>query len=76
MKNNKHVNNLKDVKRLYRSKNERMLAGICGGFGEYANVDPTLIRLIFILITIFTGFAPGIIAYIILWIVVPENPYH
>ena len=59
-------------KRLYRSKDERMLAGVCGGIGEYLEVDPTLIRLVAVLLALAGG--PGVIAYIILWLVVPERP--
>jgi len=60
-------------KRLFRSKNNRMIAGVCGGIGEYSNVDPTVIRLLWVLITLFTMGA-GIIAYIIAWIIIPEKP--
>jgi phage shock protein C len=58
------------IKRLYRSKKERMIAGVCGGLGEYLNVDPTIIRLVWVLLA-FSG--AGIIAYIIAWIIVPEK---
>ena len=60
-------------KRLYRSKKERMIAGVCGGLGEYFKVDPTLIRLLWVVVTVFTGFILGIIAYIIAWIIMPER---
>jgi phage shock protein C len=60
-----------DVKRLYRSRNERMLAGVCGGLGEYLGVDPTLVRLILVLLIILSGIGPGVLAYIILWLIVP-----
>ena len=59
------------IKRLYRSRNERIIAGVCGGFGEYFNIDPTIIRLIWVLLA-FSG--AGIIAYIIAWIIIPEKP--
>jgi phage shock protein C len=59
-------------KRLYRSRNERMISGVCGGLALYFNTDPTIVRLIFILTIPFGGI--GIIAYIILSLVVPlEN---
>lgn len=61
-----------DYKRLYRSVDERMVAGVCGGIGEYFNVDPTLVRLLFVVFAAAGG--PGIIAYIILAIIVPEGP--
>lgn len=59
-------------KRLYRSRTQRMLAGVCGGIAEYFNVDPTLIRLAWVVFCFIGG--SGILAYIIAAIVVPENP--
>ncbi len=57
-------------KRLYRSKTNRMIAGVCGGFAEYFNADPTIVRLIAVL-ALFIGFFPAVIAYIVLAIVIP-----
>lgn len=56
--------------RLQRSETNRVIAGVAGGLGEYFDVDPTLIRLIFIMLTVFGG--GGVIIYIILWIMMPE----
>jgi len=61
-------------KRLYRSGKERILGGVCGGIAEYFNVDPTIIRLLWILFVF--GFGTGILAYIIAWIIIPRNPNH
>lgn len=61
-------------KRLYRSKKERRIAGICGGLAEYLETDPTLIRLIFVLLLFVTGFAPMVVTYLIGWIIIPINP--
>jgi len=61
-----------EYKRLYRSRKQRMLFGVCGGLGEYFKIDPTLVRLIFVITALMGG--PGLLAYIILWIVVPEEP--
>jgi phage shock protein C len=61
-----------EVKKLYRSRTDRMIAGVCGGLGEYLNVDPTLIRLIFVFAALLGG--PGIIIYIVWLLVVPEEP--
>lgn len=61
-----------EVKRLYRSKTDRMLGGVCGGLAEYFNVDPTIIRLLWVLIT-FMSFGAGILAYVIAWIIIPER---
>ena len=63
------------AKRLYRSGKERVLGGVCGGMGEYLDVDPTVIRLIWVLFTLLS-FGIGIIAYLIAWIIVPRNPKH
>ena len=62
--------NMKKVKKLVRSKKNRILAGVCGGVGEYFEIDPTLVRLIWVLF-LFTG--AGILAYIIAWIIIPEK---
>jgi phage shock protein C len=61
------------TKKLYRSTRDRMLGGVAGGLAEYFEIDSTLIRILFI-ITLFLG-GTGIIAYVLLWIVVPEAPY-
>ena len=61
-----------EIKRLYRSHDERMLGGVCGGLAEYLHTDPTLIRVLFVLFALAGG--PGIIAYLILWIIVPLEP--
>jgi phage shock protein C len=58
--------------RLYRSQNERMLAGVCGGLGKFFGIDPTIMRLIFVVLALMGG--PGLLIYIIMWIVVPEEP--
>ena len=59
-------------KRLYRSRNTRILAGVCGGLAEYFNVDPTLVRVGAVLLSMAGG--PGLILYIILALVIPEAP--
>ncbi len=60
-----------DYKQLTRSTTNRMIAGVCAGLGEYLNIDPTVVRLLFVLGFFLTG--PGIlIAYLILAVVVPE----
>jgi phage shock protein PspC (stress-responsive transcriptional regulator) len=56
-------------KRLYRLRDNRMLGGVCTGLGEYFNLDPVLIRIVFIILALQGG--AGVIAYIVLWIVVP-----
>lgn len=59
------------AKKLYRSKKNRVLGGVCGGLGEYLDTDPTLIRLLWVIFTLMGG--AGIIAYIIAWIIIPER---
>ena len=51
-----------------------MVAGICGGLGEYFDVDPTILRVVWIFFTIITGGVPGITIYLLVWVVVPKRP--
>lgn len=60
-------------KKLYRSDTDKVFAGICGGLGEYFEVDSVLLRLIWLLIVVFTGFVPGILAYLIAILIVPKK---
>ena len=64
---------LNSPKRLTRSRNDRMLAGICSGIANYMVVDPTVVRLVFALATFFTVLFPGVLIYLIMWIVVPKE---
>lgn len=61
------------MKRLYRSRKERMIAGVCMGVAEYFQVDVVIVRLAWVLLAL-AGGGTGIIAYIIAWIIVPEEP--
>lgn len=61
------------VKRLYRSSDDRVFAGICGGLGEYFDVDPTVVRVVYVLLSLLTAFM-GILLYIILLFVIPNRP--
>lgn len=61
------------MKKLERSDKNKQLAGVCGGLAEYFKVDPTLVRVGYVLLTIFTGFIPGIIGYIVLILVIPSK---
>jgi len=60
------------VKRLYRSKREKVIAGVCGGVAEYLEVDPVLIRLIWAIWALIFG--TGILAYLLAWIIIPKKP--
>ncbi len=59
---------------LYRSHRYRMLAGVCGGLAEWLGWSPTWVRILFVLISILSVAFPGIIVYIILWVVMPNAP--
>ena len=61
------------VKKLLRSKKNRMIAGVCGGIAEYYGIDPTLVRLLWVTATVLTGIFPGILIYIIAMIIIPEE---
>lgn len=62
-----------DIKKLHRSRTDRMIAGICGGLGEMYSIDPTLIRLIVALIGLFTA-GTAILVYVLGWVIIPEAP--
>ncbi|MFO7872659.1 MAG: PspC domain-containing protein [Candidatus Undinarchaeales archaeon] len=59
-------------KKLYRSTKDRKLGGVCGGLAEYFDLDPTLVRVGWVVFTLFFG--GGLLAYILLWLIVPEKP--
>jgi len=62
------------MKRLYLSATDRKIAGLCGGIGEYFDVDPTIVRLLVIIIGIATVFFPIFLGYILGWIIIPRAP--
>lgn len=64
------------MKKLYRSEKDKIFAGICGGLAEYVAIDSTLIRLVWMLIVIFTGVVPGVVAYLLALFIVPPPPKH
>ncbi len=59
------------ARRLYRIRQGRMIAGVCAGLGEYFDVDPTLVRLLFAALSFFHGL--GLVAYLVLWIITPRR---
>jgi phage shock protein C len=63
-----------ETKKLYRSRTDRMVGGICGGLGKYLNMDATVLRLIAILLLVVTGVIPGVIAYLVMLLIVPLEP--
>lgn len=60
------------TKRLYRSR-EKMLGGVLGGIGNYFDLDPTIVRIAYVLLSIASVGFPGLLAYIIMWIIIPEE---
>lgn len=60
-------------RKLYRSRSDRMLGGVCGGLAAYLNMDVTVVRLIAVATILLPG--PSIIAYLLAWIIVPEEPW-
>jgi phage shock protein C len=60
------------TRKLYRSRTNRKLAGVCGGLAQYLNADATLIRVLFVVLALLGG--PGLVIYLLMWILVPEEP--
>lgn len=61
-------------KKLYRSRANRMIAGVMGGLGDFFGIDAVLLRLGYLILTVFTGFVPGIVGYLLAIVVVPQAP--
>ena len=61
-------------KKLYRSRTNKTFSGVCGGLGEYLNMDPTLVRVLWVIASLFLAGFPGLIVYIVLACVIPEAP--
>lgn len=72
-KTKQRKNSKPSPKRLYLSNNKQ-ISGVCGGIAEYFNVDPTLVRLAYVFLTVVSGVAPGVIAYIIAAAIIPKKP--
>ena len=62
------------AKRLYRSRKNKIFGGVCGGLGNYFHCDPTIIRVIALILSLLLAVIGGILCYLILWIVIPEEP--
>ena len=61
---------MEEPRKLYRSRSQRMLGGVCGGLAEYFNVDATLIRVLFLVLAVFGG--TGLVIYVVMWLIVPD----
>ncbi|RDI42073.1 PspC domain-containing protein [Aquicella lusitana] len=66
------MNQTRPYKKLYRSRKDRIIAGVCGGLGEHFGIDPTWVRLLFILFFFLAGGA--LLVYLIMWLIVPLAP--
>ena len=62
------------MKKLYRSNNNKVFFGIIGGVGEYFDLDPVILRLLWVLITFFTGLGPGLMVYLVAALIIPKKP--
>lgn len=69
-KTNKHK---KEINRLFRSNDDKVFAGILAGVGKYFNVDPVILRVVWLLVTVFSGFLPGILVYIFATFIIPKE---
>lgn len=61
------------TKRLTRSHDDRMIAGVCGGIAQYFDVDPTLVRVGYVLLSVVSAGFPGLLIYAVLWMIMPED---
>jgi phage shock protein C len=64
-----------EKKKLYKSSTDKMLSGVLGGFAEYLGIDSTLVRLVYVLLSLFSAGFPGLLFYIICAIIIPEPPF-
>lgn len=60
--------------RLMRPRHNRMIAGVCAGFAEYLDLEMTLVRIVWVFVTLFSGILPGVVAYIAAWMIMPGEP--
>lgn len=65
-----------EPKRLFRSNDNRVIAGVFGGLGEYFTIDPVILRVLWVFVVIFTAFVPGVITYVLAMIIIPKRPVH
>lgn len=63
------------MKKLYKNEHDEVLTGVIGGIGEYFSIDPTVLRIAFVVLVLVTGVFPGIVAYIIAYFIIPEKPH-
>ncbi|SFG77832.1 phage shock protein C (PspC) family protein [Desulfotomaculum arcticum] len=63
----------KQIKRLHRSSTNSMIAGVCGGLAEYLGIDPVIVRLGYVILSIASVAFPGILVYLVAWLVIPRD---
>lgn len=61
------------MKKLYRSTTDTMIGGVCGGLAEYFDLDPTLVRIVYALVSLLSAAFPGMLVYLVFWVVVPKR---
>lgn len=61
-------------KKLYLS-NDKQLCGVCGGIGEYLDIDPTIVRVVYLCLSLFSAGFPGLLVYLILYAIIPQKPF-
>jgi phage shock protein C len=61
---------MEEPRKLYRSRNQRMVGGVCGGLADYFNIDVTVVRVLFLILSVFGG--TGLVIYLVMWIIVPD----
>ncbi len=71
----KKEHNITNMKKLYKSERDQIITGVIGGLGEYFSIDPTVLRIGFVVLVLITGIFPGVIAYIIAYFIIPETPH-
>lgn len=60
-------------KQLFRSRSNTMLGGVLGGIGEYFGVDPTLVRVVYVALSVFSAGFPGLLLYLLMWLIIPQR---
>jgi len=64
----------RERKRLYKSESDRKITGVLGGVSDYMGIDPSLVRIAYVILTILTGFVPGVFLYLLMAFIVPAEP--
>ena len=64
------------MKQLRRSQANRVIAGVCGGLGEYLEIDPTVVRVGYVILSILSVAFPGLLIYLLMWLLIPEREYY